>query len=68
MRRANLAAGLLSLFAGTTAVLALDGGVGPNVGKDAPELQTKEWINSDGRTTLADYKGEVVLIEGWKTH
>ena len=66
MRRATMAAALVFLLGGTAA-LALDGG-GPNVGKDAPELQTKEWINSDGRTTLADMKGEVVLVEGWKTH
>lgn len=37
------------------------------VGKDAPEIQTKEWIGSDGRTTLADFKGEAVLIEAWAT-
>ena len=67
MKRAWLAAGLLSLCAGATSTFALDG-EGPNVGKEAPELQTKEWINSDGRTTLADFKGEVVLVEGWKTH
>jgi hypothetical protein len=67
MNRAWMAAGLLSLCAGATAAVAMDG-AGPNVGKEAPELQTREWINSDGRTTLADLKGEVVLVEGWKTH
>lgn len=67
MKRVSAVAGALFLLGGTAA-LALDGGVGPNVGKDAPELQTKEWINSDGRTTLADMKGEVILVEGWKTH
>jgi len=65
MKRTPILAGLLSLLAGATVALALDG---PNVGKEAPELQTKEWINSDGRTTLADFRGEVVLVEGWKTH
>jgi hypothetical protein len=60
-----LALGLLAL--GTPAVNALDGGSGPNVGKDAPELQTKEWINSEGLTALADMKGQVVLIASWKT-
>ena len=39
----------------------------PNVGKEPPELQTREWINSDGRTTFADLKGEVVLVAAWKT-
>jgi len=66
MKRARLAAAMVALLAGSTAALAL-GGEGPLVGKEPPELQTKEWINSDGRTTLADFKGEVVLIEGWKT-
>ncbi len=37
------------------------------VGKDAPELQVKEWMNCDGRTSVADFKGEVLLIEAWKT-
>lgn len=63
MRHAWMAAGLL-LLAG--AAVAQDQSKSL-VGKDAPELQTKEWINSDGRTTLADMRGEVVLIESWKT-
>jgi len=66
MKRVSAVAGLLFLLGGTAA-LALDEG-GPNVGKDAPEIQTPDWINGDGRTTLADYKGEVVLVEAWKTH
>lgn len=37
-------------------------------GRPAPEIQAKEWIHGDGRTTLADFKGEVVLLEFWKTH
>lgn len=40
---------------------------GPDVGKDAPEIQTKDWINSQGLTALADMKGQVVLIMAWKT-
>ena len=62
MRNAWIATGLLML-AGVAA--AQDTNL---VGKDAPDIQTKEWINSDGRTTLADMKGEVVIVEGWKTH
>jgi hypothetical protein len=64
MRKAWWAAGLL-LFAGAAAVAQEQSK--SHVGKEPPELQTKEWINSDGRTTLADFRGEVVLIEGWKT-
>ncbi len=37
------------------------------VGQPAPELQTKEWINSDGRTRVADFKGEVLLVEAFAT-
>ena len=65
MRSSWIAAGALALVAGTAAIAGV--GDGPLVGKDAPELQTREWINSDGRTNLASMKGEVVLIEGWKT-
>ena len=64
MRNAWWAAGLLVLAG---AVATAQDQSKSLVGKDAPELQTKEWINSDGRTTLADMRGEVVLIESWKT-
>jgi hypothetical protein len=64
MRRTWLALALLALA--VPAVSAADDKQ-PNVGKDAPELQTKEWINSDGRNTFADLKGEVVLVANWKT-
>jgi thiol-disulfide isomerase/thioredoxin len=37
-------------------------------GRPAPEIQATDWIHGDGRTTLADFKGEVVLLEFWKTH
>ncbi len=65
MKSACLAAGLLALLG--PAALADDAAMQPDVGKPAPELQTREWINSDGRTTFADMKGEVVLLSGWKT-
>mgnify|MGYP001227890671 CR=1 FL=1 len=38
------------------------------MGEAAPEIQVGDWINGDGRTDLADYKGEVVLLEFWQTH
>lgn len=65
MKRAWLAAGLVALAAGGLA-LAQESKEGI-VGKDAPELQTREWINNNGRTAIADFKGEVVFIEQWKT-
>lgn len=37
------------------------------VGQPAPEIQAGAWIHGDGRTTLADFKGRVVLLEFWKT-
>jgi len=37
------------------------------VGQEAPEIQTKEWIGSVGRNQIADYKGEVVLLEAFAT-
>jgi len=37
-------------------------------GRPAPEIQATDWIHGDGRTTLADFKGDVVLLEFWKTH
>lgn len=63
MRSAWLMAGLL-LLAGAAPALAQDANL---VGRDAPELQTREWINSDGRSAISDFKGEVVLIEAWAT-
>ncbi len=64
MRLGWLAAALL--LAGAVPALAQEAKTSL-VGKDAPELSTTEWINSDGRTSIADFKGEVVLIEAWKT-
>ena len=34
----------------------------------APELRIDAWIHGDGRDTLADYRGDVVLLEFWQTH
>ena len=57
----------LALLAAAAPVVSAADDKGPNVGKEPPELQTREWINSDGRTTFADLKGEVVLVAAWKT-
>jgi thiol-disulfide isomerase/thioredoxin len=37
------------------------------VGKEAPEIETSQWLGSDGRTRLADLKGQVVLVEVFAT-
>lgn len=57
MRRAWLLAGLLGM-AGAPA-LAQDGGAG--------DVSAQEWLNSDGRTSLADFRGQVVLVEQFAT-
>jgi hypothetical protein len=64
MKRFWLALGLLAL-AGPAVSANED--QQPNVGKDAPELSTREWINGDGRGSFADLKGEVVVVAAWKT-
>jgi hypothetical protein len=68
MRHGWFAAGLLVL-AGAAGAMAQSASQEKEgiVGKDAPDLLTREWINSDGRTSIADFKGEVVLVENWKT-
>lgn len=38
------------------------------VGQLAPEIFVKHWIGGDGRTSIEDFRGEVVLLEFWGTH
>lgn len=64
MKSTWAALGLL-VVAGAAATAGED--MQPNIGKEPGELQVKEWINSDGRTSFADLKGEVVLVANWKT-
>ena len=37
-----------------------------SVGKEAPEISAKEWINGNG-LFLADCKGKIVVVEFWAT-
>jgi hypothetical protein len=68
MRNLCWALAALALAAGSAAVQASPLEEPTSlVGKEAPEIQTKEWINGDGRTSIADFRGEVVLIEAWAT-
>jgi len=59
------------VLASATAVLgfvaAAVAGESALLGKPAPEIDAREWIHGDGRTRLADFRGEVVLLEFWKT-
>ena len=48
---------------------AVNAGTGKKlVGQEAPAINVQSWLNGDGRTEVADYRGEVVLLEFWKTH
>jgi hypothetical protein len=38
------------------------------IGKDPGEIAITEWMNTDGRTRLADFRGEVVLFKAWGTN
>ena len=49
-------------------VAAATAGEGSLVGKPAPEIDAREWIHGDGRASLADFRGAVVVLEFWKTH
>jgi hypothetical protein len=66
MRTRIIGAGILAIAAGWAA--AAEDGTAALVGKTAPEITVSDWINGDGRTTLKDFRGEVVLLEFWKTH
>lgn len=72
-RTTGIAAGGVALaftLAGSFAAYPGDGKAPANaaVGELAPEIEVREWINGDGRTSLADFRGEVVLLEFWGTH
>lgn len=42
--------------------------VGKEVGKDIPDIQVRDWFgNVDGRNTIAEHKGDVVVLELWAT-
>jgi hypothetical protein len=51
-------------IAAMTNVFAADKSI---LGQDAPAISTKEFRNSDGRTSVADFKGEVLFIECFAT-
>jgi hypothetical protein len=65
---ALVAVGALGVF-GATGVFAGDAppAAAALVGKDAPAIDTKEFLQSDGRTQVADFKGEVLFIECFAT-
>ena len=66
MRNLILATGLAVLL-GVGAPIASAGG-NSFQGKLAPEIRPSGWIGGDGRTSLADFRGEVVLLEFWFSH
>ncbi len=52
---------------GTSGVFAGDSPAAALVGKDAPPIDTKDFLQSDGRTQISDFKGEVLFIECFAT-
>jgi hypothetical protein len=54
-----------AVVAGASGVLAA--GDPSILGKDAPAISTQEFLQCDGRTQIADYKGEVVFLECFAT-
>lgn len=38
-----------------------------DVGADAPEIDAKDWFNPPPGSSLAELRGQVVLIEFWAT-
>jgi len=65
MRAITLALVAVGFAAGAAGVFAADP---PSmVGKDAPSIDTKEFLQSDGRTQVADFKGELLFIECFAT-
>ena len=64
MRTLGVAA--MVVAAGASFVFA--GGTDPSIlGQDAPAISTTEFLQSDGRTQIADFKGEVVFLECFAT-
>ena len=66
MRALTLAVAL-GLVAATATVRVFAADPPSLVGQDAPAIDTKEFLNSDGRTSVADFKGEVLFIECFAT-
>ena len=59
----------LGVFASGLALSAsLQSDGGPEVGKPAPAINAKEWVNNlGGSPSLAALRGQAVLIEFWAT-
>ena len=63
MRMFSVAAAVLT----AAASVVLAGDEPSLVGKDAPAISTADFLQSDGRTQIADFKGEVLFIECFAT-
>ncbi|MHC4841519.1 MAG: hypothetical protein ACYTDT_11315 [Planctomycetota bacterium] len=63
--RALLCALFIGMF--SIALVAQDKAddTGLKVGHDAPEISVDTWINTPSFQTLAELKGQVVLIKAW---
>jgi hypothetical protein len=62
MRRRMPAAALALLLVAGTA-----GAANSYLGKEAPEFEASEWIGRPEKTSVADHRGEVLLLEFFAT-
>jgi len=62
---------VLSLVLGAAVIAGASGvfaaGDASILGQDAPAITTQDFLQCDGRTQIADYKGEVVFLECFAT-
>jgi thiol-disulfide isomerase/thioredoxin len=65
--RTNCIAAVLALatIAGVSTAISRDGD--SLVGQDAPAITTSDFLQSKGRTSVADFKGEVLMVECFAT-
>lgn len=61
------ALGFAAIVVAVGASVVLAGSEASLLGKDAPAISTAEFLQSDGRTQIADFKGEVVFLECFAT-
>lgn len=58
----------VALLAGTASAVSGGEDETAEVGRPAPEIRVSDWIGGDGRSSLADFRGDVVLLVFFRTH
>jgi thiol-disulfide isomerase/thioredoxin len=67
VRSTLIRAAALGGFLAAAAMPVLAGSGASFLGEQAPEIGVGSWVNADGRVSLADHRGGVVLLEFWST-